>query len=56
MLTHQDLLVIDSLGRNLELKKIRQDLEMYLDDECTFHPKINSKGGLQSGYQTDRGI
>ncbi len=32
MLTHEDLLVIDRLGKNLEMKKLREDKNSYIDE------------------------
>jgi hypothetical protein len=54
MLSHEDLLVIDSLGRNLEIKKIKENKDATLDQECTFHPKVNNRKYEQYICQTDR--
>jgi hypothetical protein len=37
-LSHEDFLVIHSLGQNLEKQKIRQLLQKSKDPECTFQP------------------
>lgn len=52
MLTHEDLLVIDNLGRNLEMKRLREDRSTHVDEECTFYPKTNVPS---SHCYTDRG-